>query len=145
MTCVSFKLRFKASFLLYISRLVKTRIPHSGLLIHCHSGSILSLASHLYLSSTSSYSTSLSSHPFLHLDLLLVYLSGSAVTPSHTQGGPSVAIPSVRVSSLSHLRVASTSLRPSRTYARQSVTLRPESHRGAATNNQTTVGITGPI
>jgi hypothetical protein len=36
------------------------------------------------------------SHLSSSLHLLLVYISGSAATPSHIQRGPSVAIPSVR-------------------------------------------------
>jgi hypothetical protein len=81
---------------MYISRLVKTRTPHSGLLIHRHSGSFISLAPHFNISSPSSYLCLSYSHPFLHLNLLFVYLGGSALMPSHIQRGPSVAIPSVR-------------------------------------------------
>jgi hypothetical protein len=39
---------------------------------------------------------------FLLVHLLLVYLSGSAVTPSHLQKRPSVAIPSVQGPKLSY-------------------------------------------
>jgi hypothetical protein len=80
---------------MYISRLVKTRGPHSGLLIHRHSGSILSLATYLNFSSSPFHLSHLISSSFYSLNLLLVYLSGSATMPSHLQKGPSVAIPSV--------------------------------------------------
>jgi hypothetical protein len=50
---------------------------------------------------------------FLLLHLSLVYLSGSATTPSHIPKGPSVAIPSVRRSQLSHQRLHPHYPRPS--------------------------------
>jgi hypothetical protein len=71
---------------MYISRLVKTRDLHPGLLINCHPVSFLSLAAHLL--PLISYISSL-----LHLSL--VHIGGSAITPSHIQRGPSVTIPSV--------------------------------------------------
>jgi hypothetical protein len=88
---------------MYISRLVKTRILHLGLLSNCHSVSLISLAAHFYLSSSPFHSSYLFPYLIFLVHLLPVYLSGSAVTPSHFQRGPSVAIPSVQRSQLSYL------------------------------------------
>jgi hypothetical protein len=73
---------------MYISRLVKTRDLYPGLLTIA----ILSPSSPWLLISTSHLISHLSSS--IHLPL--VYIGGSATTPSHIQKGPSVAIPSVR-------------------------------------------------
>jgi hypothetical protein len=87
---------------MYISRLVKTRGPHSGLLQSLfgfftrHPVSLISLLSHLNFSSSSLYPSSLSPHLSSLFPLPLVYIGGSASTPSHIQSGPSAAIPSVR-------------------------------------------------
>jgi hypothetical protein len=70
---------------MYISQLVKTRRPHSGL---------LQLPS-CFLIISSIGLNHLISHLFLSIHLLLVDLGGSATMPSHIQRGPSVAIPSV--------------------------------------------------
>jgi hypothetical protein len=80
---------------MYISRLVKTRSPHSGLEIAIPSPPFPFKLFHWPESSPLFF------YSLLHLYLLLVYLGGSATTPSHIQKGPSVAIPSVRVSQLS--------------------------------------------
>jgi hypothetical protein len=80
---------------MYISQLVKTRILHLGLLSNRHSVSLISLAAHFYLSSSPFHLSYLFPHLTFLVHLLPVYLSGSAVTPSHLQRGPSVAIPSV--------------------------------------------------
>jgi hypothetical protein len=84
---------------MYISRLVKTRDLHPGLL----SITILSLSFPWLLISTSPFL------PFIRLIfplyLLFVYLGGSAATPSHIQRGPSVVIPSVQRPKLSHSRL----------------------------------------
>jgi hypothetical protein len=50
-----------------------------------HPVSISSLPSHLYFSSTSFYPSPISSHLSSSLHLLLVYIGGSASTPSHIQ------------------------------------------------------------
>jgi hypothetical protein len=106
---------------MYISRLVKTRSPHSGLLqslygFHTpHPVSLVSLPSHLYVSSFSLYPSPLSSHLSSLFPLSLGYIGGSASTPSHTQIGPSVAIPSVRGPQLSHQRLHPHYTSPSRT------------------------------
>jgi hypothetical protein len=106
---------------MYISRLVKTRSPHSGLLqslsgsFDRHPVSLISLPSHLNFSSSPSYPPSLSSYLSSLLSLSLVYLSGSARTPSHIRRGPSVTIPSVRRLKLSHQRLHPHYPRPSRT------------------------------
>jgi hypothetical protein len=60
------------------------------------------LAAHLYFSSSSSYSSHLISYLSSLVHLLLVYIGGSAATPSHIQNGSSVAIPSIRRPKLSH-------------------------------------------
>jgi hypothetical protein len=79
---------------MYISRLVKTRSPHSGLLQSLsgfrtlHPVSLISFPAHLYFSSSSSYPSSLSSYLSSLLHLSLVYIGGSAPTPSHIQRGP---------------------------------------------------------
>jgi hypothetical protein len=93
---------------MYISRLVKTRDLYPGLLtitipvslspflLACIFPSLLYCSPHLF------------SYFSLSLFLLLVYLSGSATTPSHIQRGLSVAIPSVQGSKLRLTQVAST-------------------------------------
>jgi hypothetical protein len=94
--------------LLYLSRLVKTRRLHSGLLqllsgfFNHHPVSLISFPSHLNLSPPSSYPSSISSHLSSVIYLLPFYIGGSAATPSHLRRGPSVDIPSVRRSQLSH-------------------------------------------
>jgi hypothetical protein len=106
---------------MYISRLVKTRSPHSGLLQSLsgfyilHPVSLVSLPSYLNLSSSSFHPSSLSTHLSALFHLSLVYLGGSASTPSHIQRGPSVTIPSVRGPKLSHQRLHPHYPRPSRT------------------------------
>jgi hypothetical protein len=80
-----------------------TRSPHSGLLIHHHSVSFISLAAYFHFSSSPFHPSYLFSCLILLVHLLLVYLSGSAITPSHLQRRPSVAIPSVHRLKLSHL------------------------------------------
>jgi hypothetical protein len=106
---------------MYISRLVKTRSPHSGLL-QSLSGfpsyrpvSLNSLPSHLYFSSSPFHPSSLSPYLSSLLSLSLVYIGGSALTPSHIRKGPSVTIPSVRRLKLSHQRLHPHYPRPSRT------------------------------
>jgi hypothetical protein len=86
---------------MYISRLVKTRSPHSGLLINCNPGSSISLAATLYFPSSPSSSFHLFPYSLSHLNLLSIHLGGSATTPSHIQSGPSVTIPSVQEPKLS--------------------------------------------
>jgi hypothetical protein len=88
---------------MYISHLVKTRDLYPGLL---QLPSCFSFFSDF--SSPVLYSPLLFSHLFPPLHLVLVYIGGSAATPSHIQKGPSVAIPSVQVTQLSHLQVAPT-------------------------------------
>jgi hypothetical protein len=89
--------------LLYLSRLVKTRRLHSGLLqslsgfFNHHPVSLISFPSHLNLSPPSSYPSSISSHLSSVIYLLPFYIGGSAATPSHLRRGPSV-----RRSQLSH-------------------------------------------
>jgi hypothetical protein len=106
---------------MYISRLVKTRSPHSGLLqllygfLTRHPVSIVSFPSHLNFSSSSFHPSSLSPHLSSLSHLSLVYIGGSASTPSHIRTGPSVTIPSVRGLKLSHQRLHPHYLRPSRT------------------------------
>jgi hypothetical protein len=106
---------------MYISRLVKTRSPHSGLLqslssfLTRHPVSLSPFSSYLDFSSSPLYPSYLSSHISSLFSLPLVYTSGSASTPSHTQSGPSVAIPSVRRPQLSYPRLHPHLLRPSRT------------------------------
>jgi hypothetical protein len=106
---------------MYISRLVKTRSPHSGLLQSLfgsftrHPVSLSSLPSHLNFSSSTLYPSTLSSHLSSLLHLSLVYIGGSARTPSHIRKGPSVAIPSVRRLKLSHQRLHPHYSSPSRT------------------------------
>jgi hypothetical protein len=80
-----------------------------------HPVSFISFPAHLNVSSSSFHPSSLHSHLSSSLHLLLVDTGGSAITPSHIQGGPSVVIPSVRIPSLSCQSVASTFHRPSRT------------------------------
>jgi hypothetical protein len=106
---------------MYISRLVKTRSPHSGLLqslfgfITRHPVSLVPLPSDLNFSSSSFHPFSLSSRLSSLFHLSLVYIGGSASTPSHIQKGPSVTIPSVRRPKLSHQRLHPHYPRPSRT------------------------------
>jgi hypothetical protein len=91
------------SFYLYISRLVKTRSPpfwSSYTSPFCLPHFLGCLFPLLIFSFHPSY---LFPYLILLVHLLLVYLSGSAVTPSHLQRRPSVAIPSVRRPKLSHL------------------------------------------
>jgi hypothetical protein len=65
---------------MYISQLVKTRSPHSGLLIHRHPVSLISLAAHLHVSSSSFHLSSLISYLSFPLHLLLVNTCGSAAS-----------------------------------------------------------------
>jgi hypothetical protein len=81
---------------MYISRLVKTRRLHSGLLIHRHPVSLSPILLARVLSSLLDRSLHLFSYSFPHLNLLSIYLGGSAAAPSHIQKGPSVTIPSVQ-------------------------------------------------
>jgi hypothetical protein len=87
---------------------LKTRRLHSGLLqllsgfFNHHPVSLISFPSHLNLSPPSSYPSSISSHLSSVIYLLPFYIGGSAATPSHLRRGPSVDIPSVRRSQLSH-------------------------------------------
>jgi hypothetical protein len=60
------------------------------------------LVARLYFSCSPFYLSHLFTHLSSLIHLLLVNLGGSAVTPSHIQRGPSVAIPSVRRPKLSH-------------------------------------------
>jgi hypothetical protein len=106
---------------MYISRLVKTRSPHSGLLqslsgfLTRHPVSLSSLPSHFDFSSSPLHPSYLSSYLFSLFHISLVYTGGSARTPSHIRRGPSVTIPSVRRLKLSHQRLHPHYLRPSRT------------------------------
>jgi hypothetical protein len=92
---------------MYLSHLVKTRSPHSGLLqslfgfLTRHPVSLVPFPSHLNFSSSPSYPSSLSSYLSLLLHLSLVHISGSASTPSHLQRGSSITIPSIRRPQLS--------------------------------------------
>jgi hypothetical protein len=90
---------------MYISRLVKTRILHLGLLINHHPVSLISLVAHLDFSSLALYPFHLLYHFSFPIHLLSIHIGGSAAMPSHTQSGPSVAIPSVRRLKLSHQRL----------------------------------------
>jgi hypothetical protein len=65
-----------------------------------HPVSFISFPAHLNVSSSPFYLSHLHSHLSSSLHLLLVYIGGSAATPSHLQRGPSVTIPSVRRSQL---------------------------------------------
>jgi hypothetical protein len=106
---------------MYISRLVKTRGPHSGLLqslsgfLTRHPVSLISLPSYLNFSPSSLHPSSLSSYLSSLFHLPLVYIGGSASTPSHIKRGPSATIPSVRRPKLSHQRLHPHYSRPSRT------------------------------
>jgi hypothetical protein len=70
-----------------------------------HPVSLISLAAHLYFSSSSFHPSYLISYLSSFVHLLLVHIGGSAAMPSHIQRGPSVAIPSVRRPKLSHQRL----------------------------------------
>jgi hypothetical protein len=106
---------------MYISRLVKTRSPHSGLLqslfgsFTLHPVSLSPFPSHLNFSSSTFHPSTLSSYLSSLFHLSLVYIGGSALTPSHIRRGPSVTIPSVRRLKLSHQRLHPHYPRPSRT------------------------------
>jgi hypothetical protein len=80
---------------MYISRLVKTRTPIL-VFFNRYPVSSIPLSDYPRVLSSSSHLLHLYSHLSYSLHLLLVYLSGSAATPSHLQRGPSVTIPSVR-------------------------------------------------
>jgi hypothetical protein len=113
---------------MYISRLVQTRSPHSGLLqslfsfLTRHPVSLVSLPSHLNFSSSPFHPSYLSPHLSFLLHLSLVYIGGSASTPSHIQRGPSVTIPSVRRPKLSRQQLHPHYPCPSRTTLKRSVT-----------------------
>jgi hypothetical protein len=70
-----------------------------------HPVSFISLVAYLNFSLSPFYPSHLISYLVFPLYLLPIHLGGSAVTPSHIQRGPSVAIPSVRTPKLSHQRL----------------------------------------
>jgi hypothetical protein len=80
-----------------------------------HPVSFISWAASFHVSSSPFHLSSLSSHLSSTFHLLSFHLSGSAITPSHIQRGPSVAIPSVRRSQLSPQQLHPHYPRPSRT------------------------------
>jgi hypothetical protein len=80
---------------MYISRLVKDQDTPSWSSFNRHPVSLISLAACLDLSSSPFHLSYLFSYLTSLVYLLSVYLSGSAVMPSHLQRRPSVAIPSV--------------------------------------------------
>jgi hypothetical protein len=88
---------------MYISRPVKTRTPILVFLYIRHPVSLSPLLLARVLSSLLDRHLHLFSYSLSHLYLLLVYLGGSAIMPSHVQRGPSVAIPSVQIPQLSPL------------------------------------------